>query len=54
MIPRVYVDSRKYWRLRYWVDGKEKSLSLGVFPTISLKEARARRNDNRKLISRSG
>lgn len=47
----VYADRRKYWRLRYWVDGREKSLSLGVYPTISLKEARASRDDNRKLIS---
>ena len=37
----VYADRRKYWRLRYWVDGREKSLSLGVYPTVSLKEARA-------------
>jgi hypothetical protein len=36
----VYEDGRKYWRLRYWVDGKEKGLSLGVYPTISLKAAR--------------
>ena len=27
----VYPDGRKYWRLRYWVNGKEKSLSLGVY-----------------------
>lgn len=41
----VYEDGRKYWRLRYWVDGKEKGLSLGVYPTISLKAARKRRDD---------
>ena len=26
----IYLDGRKYWRLRYWHGDKEKSLSLGV------------------------
>ncbi|MDK9704017.1 MAG: tyrosine-type recombinase/integrase [Sulfuritalea sp.] len=46
----VYEDGRKYWRLRYWVGGKEKSISLGVYPKIGLKEARQRRDDNRRLM----
>jgi len=49
----VYEDGRKYWRLRYWMGGKEKSLSLGVYPEIGLKEARVRRNDNRTLMGES-
>lgn len=44
----VYEDGRKYWRLRFWVDGKEKSLSLGVYPTTTLKEARRRRDEARR------
>lgn len=36
----VYEDGRKYWRLRYWLRGKEKSLSLGVYPDVGLKDAR--------------
>ncbi|MFM0659895.1 tyrosine-type recombinase/integrase [Paraburkholderia sediminicola] len=39
----VYADGSKYWRMRYWIAGKEKSLSLGVYPKISLVDARARR-----------
>jgi hypothetical protein len=27
-------DGREYWRLGYWQDNKEKSLSLGVFGTL--------------------
>lgn len=27
----VYLDGRKYWRMRYWQAGKEKSLSIGVY-----------------------
>ena len=36
----VYEDGRKYWRLRYKFHDKEKSLSLGVYPVIGLKQAR--------------
>lgn len=46
----VHADGRKYWRLRYWLAGKEKSLSLGVYPAISLKKARARRDEERKRL----
>lgn len=44
----VYEDGRKYWRLRFWVDGKEKSLSLGVYPAVRLKEARKQRDEARR------
>ncbi len=46
----VYADGRKYWRLRYRFDGKEKSLSLGVYPDVGLKEARTRRDVERKRL----
>lgn len=36
----VYDDGRKYWRLRYRLGDKEKSLSLGVYPSIGLSKAR--------------
>lgn len=41
----------KWWRFRYTFDGKEKLLSLGVYPDISLKDARERREDARKLVA---
>ena len=41
----------KWWRLKYRFDGKEKLLSLGVYPDVSLKQARERRDDARKLIA---
>jgi len=46
----VYDDGRKYWRLRYWLDRKEKGLSLGVYPAIGLKDARRRRDAERKHL----
>lgn len=41
----------KWWRLRYMFDGKEKLLSLGVYPDVSLKDARERRDEARKHVA---
>lgn len=41
----------KWWRFRYKFDGKEKLLSLGVYPDVSLKDARERRDEARKLLA---
>lgn len=46
----VYLDGRKYWRLRYKVAGVEKSLSLGVYPEVGLKKARAARQEQAALL----
>jgi integrase len=46
----VYQDDRKYWRMRYWQAGKEKSLSLGVYPKVSLSDARKKREDLRQQL----
>lgn len=41
----------KWWRLKYRFAGKEKRLSLGVYPHILLKQARERRDDAKKLLA---
>ena len=41
----------KWWRWKYRFDGKEKRLSFGVYPDVSLKSARDRRDDARKLLA---
>lgn len=41
----------KWWRLKYRFNGKEKRLSLGVYPDVSLKSARDRRDALRKLLA---
>lgn len=41
----------KWWRLKYRHGGKEKRLSLGVYPAVSLKDARERRDEAKKLLS---
>lgn len=44
-------SGNKRWRLKFRVDGKEKRLSLGVYPDVSLRDARARRDEARKLLA---
>lgn len=46
----IYLDGRKYWRLRYWQAGKEKSLSIGVYPKVSLSTARGKREELHKQL----
>ncbi|MBV1917473.1 MAG: integrase arm-type DNA-binding domain-containing protein [Sphingomonadaceae bacterium] len=41
----------KLWRLKYRFAGKEKKLSLGRYPDVSLKDARARRDEARTMIA---
>lgn len=40
-------NSSKYWRMKYRFAGKEKSLALGVYPDVSLKHARTKRDKAR-------
>ena len=48
----IHPNSSKYWRLKYRLFGKEKLYSLGVYPEVSLTEAREERNRVRALIRR--
>lgn len=41
----------RWWRFKYSFEGKEKRLSLGTYPNVTLKEARSKRDDCRKLLS---
>lgn len=44
-------NGSKWWRFRYAYSGKEKMLSLGVYPDTPLKRAREKREEARKLIA---
>ena len=61
--PRKLYDSRglyleiaprgtKAWRFKYRFADKEKRISMGIYPEVSLKLARERRDDSRKLLAR--
>lgn len=49
----VHPNGSKYWRLQYRFAGKQKMLALGVYPEVSLADARARRDEARKLLANS-
>jgi len=40
-----------WWRLRYWLGGKERMLSLGTYPDTSLAQARVKRDEARRLVA---
>lgn len=40
----------KYWRLAYRFAGKQKTLALGVYPAVSLAQARKKRDDAKKQL----
>ncbi len=47
----IMPSGSKYWRLKYRFNGKEKRLAFGVYPEVSLKDAREKRDNARKLLS---
>ncbi|QDF29800.1 site-specific tyrosine recombinase, phage integrase family (INT_P4_C, DUF4102 domains) [Halarcobacter anaerophilus] len=42
----------KRWRLKYRFNDKEKTVALGIYPTISLKDARNLREEYKSLIAK--
>ncbi len=47
----IMPNGSKYWRLKYRFDGKENRLAFGVYPEVSLKDARERLSQARKLLA---
>lgn len=51
----LYLEIRptgtKIWRMRYWIDTRERILTFGEYPLFSVKEARAKRDEARRLIA---
>ena len=50
MYLRVYPNGSKYWQLKYRFEGKQKTLSFGVWPEVGISEAREKRHEARKKI----
>ncbi|AOF01640.1 integrase [Serratia surfactantfaciens] len=50
----VKPNGSKYWRLKYRFAGKEKMLSIGVYPDVSLADAREKRKEARKTLASGG
>ena len=50
----LYLDIQKagrYWRMKYRYGGKEKLLALGKYPEVPLKQARAGRDQAKRLLA---
>jgi len=47
----IHPNGGKWWRFDYRFDGKRKTLSMGVYPEVSLRDARDRRDDARRKIA---
>ncbi|WP_170308141.1 tyrosine-type recombinase/integrase [Aurantiacibacter suaedae] len=47
----VQPSGGKLWKVKYWIHGREKKLSLGAYPDVSLSKARQKRDEARELIA---
>ncbi len=49
----VTTTGGKLWRLKYRFNGKEKLLSFGAYPAVSLSDARKKRDDAKRSLAKS-
>jgi integrase len=47
----VNPQGSRLWRLKYRMHGKEKLLAIGAYPDVSLKRAREKRDEARRLLA---
>ena len=48
----VNPNGSRWWRFKYYFGGKERGISLGVYPDVPLKYAREQREQARQLVAR--
>jgi integrase len=51
MYMEISPKGGKWWRLKYWFGGKERRMSLGVYPDVSLADAREKREEARRKVA---
>jgi integrase len=49
----VMPSGSKYWRMKYYYAGKEKLLAIGVYPHVTLSQARAKKAEAKALLSQN-
>ncbi|EMM6764538.1 tyrosine-type recombinase/integrase [Pluralibacter gergoviae] len=54
MYLEIFPNGTKSWRLKYRIGGKEKRVVFGVYPTVTLAEARARRDEAKRVLAAGG
>ncbi|EBU6928251.1 integrase [Salmonella enterica subsp. enterica serovar Sandiego] len=47
----VNPNGSRYWRMKYRYSGKEKLLSIGVYPDVTLAEARDKRTEAKRVLA---
>lgn len=47
----VVPSGSRYWRMKYRFNGKEKRMAFGVYPAVSLAQARALRDEAKKKLA---
>jgi integrase len=47
----IHPNGAKYWRLKYRYAGKEKRIAIGVYPTVTAKQAREKAQDEKRKLS---
>jgi integrase len=48
----VRSNTKRYWRLKYRMAGKEKTLAIGIYPETTLQLAREKRQEFRRMIAK--
>lgn len=48
----IMPNGSKHWKMKYRFDGLEKKLSFGPYPRVSLRDARAQRDEARNMITK--
>ncbi|HCC7921235.1 tyrosine-type recombinase/integrase [Klebsiella pneumoniae] len=51
LYPEVVPSGSPYWRMKYRFNGKEKRMAFGVYPAVSLAQARALRDEAKKKLA---
>ncbi|WP_330983225.1 MULTISPECIES: tyrosine-type recombinase/integrase [Enterobacterales] len=54
MYLEVFPNGTKSWRMKYRFGGKEKRVVFGVYPAVTLAEARGKREDAKRILAAGG
>jgi len=48
----IQAHGSKLWRMAYRFDGKQKTLALGIYPIVTLQDARQQRDEAKRLLAK--
>ncbi|BEN05079.1 tyrosine-type recombinase/integrase [Serratia bockelmannii] len=54
MYLEIFPNGTKSWRMKYRIAGKEKRVVFGVYPTVSLADARGKREEAKRTLAAGG